>query len=169
MRLRAANTKDFPLVKRLFKEGRVHQNSLGFVQWLPGYPSEELFAADCSLQRGFIVEIEEKDAGYVVIDLNGDPEYDRLSNIWKLSGPYAVVHRMVLSDQFRGKGLGAKLLYLIEEHVKKAGISIIKFDTGLKNTPMQKLLARNGYQNLGAFNFVWGPRYAYEKGLIISQ
>lgn len=163
MDLRAATYSDFKTVKIFFDEGRAFQNSLGFIQWLEGYPTEDLFRADCDLNRGFVIENDGVPVGYVVIDLTGDPEYDRLARIWNYSGRYAVVHRMVLGDKMRGKGLSHELLNKIEDYVSAQHINIIRFDTGLKNLPMQRLLTSAGYINVGTHEFVWGPRFAYER------
>ena len=155
------------MIKTFFDQGRLFQNSLGFVQWKPGYPSFELFLEDSSLRRGFVISENGTHIGYVVIDMQGDREYDRLSHIWKLTGRYAVVHRMVFSDQVRGKGQAGVLLGLIENMVREEGIGVVRFDTGVKNLPMQRLLEKAGYVNLGVFDFIWGERYAYEKQLHI--
>ena len=161
--LRPLSRNDFFLVKEFISQGRRYQNTLGFEQWLEGYPSDDLLETDFSLQRGYIIEVDDEEAGYVVIDLNGDPEYDRLSQIWTHKGRYAVVHRLVLNDRFRGRGLATALIEVIEEHIMRHGISIVRFDTGVKNIPMQRLLTRCDYDCRGSYAFIWGERLAYEK------
>lgn len=166
--LRRAEHDDFDLVTRLFDQGRRFQRSLGFVQWLEGYPSAELFAADVDRRRGFVVVKSGVAVGYVVIDCGGDPEYDRLSHIWSLQGRYAVVHRLVLADSVRGTGLAKEVLAAAEHLAATHCVEVVRFDTGVRNTPMQRLLARAGYSCLGEHRFVWGPRLAYEKSLAVS-
>lgn len=163
--LRPIMRNDFAAVKNMIAQGRRFQNSLGFEQWLEGYPSDALLETDFLSRRGYIIVSEGKTAGYVVVDTKGDEEYERLSHIWNLHGEYAVVHRLVLSDEYRGHGLASHVVQHIEKAVAENGLNIIRFDTGLQNTPMQRLLARHSYTNLGEYDFVWGRRLAYEKQL----
>lgn len=163
--LRRLTGSDYAAVRDFFRQGIRYQRSLGFTQWLDGYPNDDLLERDYETGRGFIIEIGGKPAGYVVIDTAGDAEYDRLSHIWRLSGPYAAVHRIVLGDSFRGKGYGSRLLEEIEIFLSDKGVAVIRFDTGVDNLPMQTLLKKSGYTDLGHHVFVWGPRFTYEKGL----
>lgn len=163
--LRPLLPSDFPAVRTLMNQGRLHQQALGFTQWLEGYPSDEVLESDLQRRRGFLIMCDGVEAGYAVIDTQGDAEYDRLAHIWQLSGPYAVVHRFVLADFLRGKGEGRHVLGTIENLIKEQGIDVVRFDTGVANKPMQRLLEGAGYKNLGEFTFVWGPRLAYEKKL----
>ena len=163
--LRPAKITEYKLIKTFFEQGRLFQHSLGFVQWLEGYPSQLLYEKDVESGRGYIIESGKTPIGYVVIDFNGDDEYDRLSHIWKIDGHYVVVHRFVLCNEFRGKGLSSLILSMIESYVASQDVRIIRFDTGISNMPMQALLKAGGYTNLGKYNFVWGERVAYEKCL----
>lgn len=116
-------------------------------------------------ERGYMILVDGTPAGYVMINTAGDAEYDRLGHIWKTQGTYAAVHRIVFSDAFRGLGLGKKLIETIEERCMQLRVESVRFDTGAENTAMQRVLEKTGYTNLGSYDFVWGPRLAYEKPL----
>lgn len=161
--LRPVTEEDFVTLRPIFDQGRLFQNSLGFEQWLEGYPSESLLRSDLERGYGMVIESDGRTIGYLAIVKDGDKEYDRLGHIWKLGGPYAVVHRFVLSDEARGAGLSGNILNEVERMVVDDGIDIMRIDTGLQNKPMHNLMAKAAYTNLGDYTFVWGQRYAYEK------
>ena len=154
---------DFDTLKEIFEQGRLFQLSLGFEQWKPGYPSLEILEADRKNGYGYVVETNGQTAGYFALYAEGDAEYDRLAHLWRNKSSYAVVHRIVLSDKYRGKQLSSVILSQIEKMIIAKNVSAIRFDTGLMNAPMQRLLESNGYDNLGQCDFVWGPRIVYEK------
>ena len=165
LKLRPADTDDYDTIKLFFDEGRAFQRSLGFVQWKDNYPSRDVIFEDIRLKRGYVIEHDGIDIGYAVVDFS-DSEYYRLNTIWRLQGDYAVVHRLVLGDCARGSGRGKGVIEAAEKIARSKGASIMRFDTGVHNLPMQNLLESMNYNNLGIFDFVWGPRYAYEKSLI---
>lgn len=75
-------------------------------------------------------------------------------------------HRIAISDEYRGRKLSFRLFDLAEAHAIKTGALFVRIDTGLENKPMQHILSKRGYSNLGHCDFVWGERFAYEKRLL---
>lgn len=163
LHLRPFKSDDIPAVRELFEQGRAFQRSLGFIQWLDGYPSNEILMQDIELSRGFVFELEGKIAGYASIFLDGDNEYERLSHVWHTPKEYGVIHRLVLGDWARGRHLAAKIIKLCEEIIATKGLLAVRVDTGIHNIPMHRLLTRAGYTNSGEHQFVWGTRFAFEK------
>lgn len=156
--------KDIEEIMRILGEAREAQRRQGFVQWLDGYPRKESVEHDVAAGAGWLFKEDDKTAGYVAIYYHDD-EYERLSNIWKLRGSYGVVHRVALSDEFRGRGLASCLFSLFEDKIREEGVDLIRVDTGVENRAMQHLMLSRGYENLGAHDFVWGERLAFEKAL----
>lgn len=163
--IRPVLVEDIPFLKEIFEQGRRHQLAQGFEQWKPGYPSETLLREEAEDKKGYVIEKDGHIAGYFALYLDNDAEYDRLNTIWREKGRYGVVHRLVLGDSMRGQGLCGELFKAIENHVLSVGIPLMRIDTGLENRPMQKLMSKLGYENLGAYEFLWGPRLAFEKVL----
>lgn len=160
---RKVEVSDFETVRELFEQGRSFQQSLGFVQWLPGYPSEDILVQDMERGRGYVFMTDDVIVGYASIFTDSDEEYDRMAHIWRTPKEYGAVHRLVLSDAVRGRGLGRGILEICEDLIARSGCKAVRIDTGLQNKPMQRLLAGAGYSCRGEHNFVWGPRLAYEK------
>lgn len=161
MELREAKMADLADIMQILTQARNAQREMGFEQWKDNYPPEDLVATEIDRGEGYVLAYENQLAGYAAIT-ESDPEYDRLSEIWEASGRYCAVHRIALADQARGQGLSRQFFDLIEEQARMLGADIIRIDTGTANAPMQHILSKRGYNNLGNHNFVWGERSAFE-------
>ena len=161
--LRPANPSDIPAALNICSEARSFQRACGNIQWADGYPSEDVITRDVLARKGYIAELDGLPAGYCVIDTDGDVEYDRASRLWHTNEPYVAVHRLAIADFARGKRLSVNILVEVERIIRPLGFRVIKVDTGLKNTPMHRLLASLGFSERGSYTFPWGPRLAYEK------
>ncbi len=164
MELVKAHYEDLPEIMRILGEARMAQRRAGFMQWGDGYPPESAVLSDIDGGSGYLLRDGDAIAGYVAISFR-DKEYDRLEEIWKIKGRYGVAHRIAIADSHRGRGISKALFDLSEREIADAGAEIVRIDTGVENRPMQHILESRGYDNLGAYNFVWGERLAYEKSL----
>lgn len=166
MEIQIPRQEDIPQILEILAHGRQYQLNLGFTQWPEGYPSREIVELDLSLGRGRKIVEQGEIIAYVVIDVNGDPEYDAAPHLWSVNArPYAAIHRLALSPIIRGKGLSVPILELVGEDACKSGVRILRAETGLLNLPMQHALKSAGYSRRGEHVFSWGPRVAYELNL----
>lgn len=163
--LHLATPDDIPVIMDICDDARRFQRKQGFNQWPDGYPSDAVITADIVASRGFMILLDGMKVGYCVIDFAGEQEYERLSDIWASTAPYAAVHRLALSANVRGRKLGLPLFEVIEQFVMANGVYVIKADTGLENIRMQRLLISAGYSDRGIHQFEWGLRIAYDKVL----
>lgn len=164
MTLRNVAIEDIDDVMRILSQARHAQRIAGFKQWENGYPSVDVLKSDIDGSTGYILDDNGRPAGYVAIS-TCDMEYDRHTELWNVAQPYAVFHRIAISDDYRGRKLSSQLFDLAEAHAIQLGALFVRIDTGLENKPMQHILAKRGYSNLGHCDFVWGERFAYEKRL----
>lgn len=164
MQLRKANTADIENVMQIFSQARKAQRAAGFTQWGDDYPSIEILKGDIDNNSGYVMEVNGRVSAYVAIT-TFDEEYERFPQLWGSTGPYAVFHRIAIGDEYRGKGFSKLLFDLAENESRGLGAETIRIDTGLENRPMQHILSKRGYTNLGLCNFVWGMRLAFEKVL----
>lgn len=164
MKLRKANVDDIPEVMRIFAQARLAQRAAGFRQWDDGYPSVGVLISDISDSIGYVLDDGGQSAGYVAV-ASSDAEYDRHKELWNTERSYAVFHRIAISDDYRGRGVSGILFSLAESMAREMGNEFVRIDTGLENRPMQHILSKRGYVNLGYCNFAWGERLAYEKPL----
>ncbi len=166
MLLRKADISDIEGLMRIFAQARSAQREAGFVQWEDGYPSAEILTADIYGDIGYVMDDEDKMAGYVAI-APFDKEYEKFPQLWRCAGAYAVFHRIAIADGYRGKGISKTLFDLAENKSRDMGAVSIRIDTGIQNRPMQHILIKRNYANLGTRSFSWGPRLAFEKSLDI--
>lgn len=165
MRLRKALGADIPAIMHIMAQARAAQRALGFRQWDDGYPPESQLEEEISAGRSFVLADGDAICAYAAI-VADDPEYIDLHNVMSSSGKsYAVIHRLAIGDEYRGRGLARRFMTLLEEEMLRRGILWSMADTGLENRPMQKALAATGHRLLCRHTFVWGPRLVYEKSL----
>lgn len=164
MELREATFEDIDDVLRIFSEARMAQRIAGFRQWEDDYPSIDLLESDIRDSIGYILDDDGKNAGYIAI-AGHDVEYNRHPELWDISQSYSGFHRVALSDAYRGRKISSILFELAEKRAAQTGSLFVRIDTGLENRPMQHILTKRGYRNLGYCKFIWGERLAYEKHL----
>ncbi len=165
--LHKATPSDIPAIMNICDDARQFQREIGFRQWADGYPSVEVISSDISAAKGFLITEEDAVVGYCVIDLNGDKEYDMRKDIWTDAEPYAAIHRLALSRNVRGKGYSKRVLERILKYIAGLGIRSVKIDTGVANTPMQRLLASTGFTCRGKYAFTWGERLAFDLKIVL--
>jgi putative acetyltransferase len=64
---------------------------------------------------------------------------------------YAELKRMFVRPQFRGLGLGKKLLDHLADHARTHGVSLLRLETGIYQTAAIGLYERMGFQRVPPF------------------
>ncbi len=149
----------------ILKMGKAFQNAQGFEQWTNCYPNLQTIEQDIQDQTGYVLKVDKQIAGYMSISFQEEPAYAIIQGKWNTSSPYAVIHRLGLSDAFRGLGLGSYIFSLIEDLCLKNGIYTIRIDTHQANLPMQHVLAKQGFSKCGIIWIHGGERLAFDKKL----
>lgn len=133
---------------------RQHGNT---VQWVNGYPSEELLRQDMAAQQLYVME----DGGgvYAVFAfvLGEDPTYVRIEGAWRDDSPYGTLHRMGSDGTHRGVfAEGAAWAARRCRHLRA--------DTHEANRTMQRCMEQAGFVRCGTIYVADGtPRVAYER------
>ena len=104
--------------------------------------------------------------GYLCIDFDGEPAYNRLQGKWLLDEPYVVVHRMAIGDAYRGKGIATHAFRLVEKLALQNGVACFRVDTDADNHTMQHILKKNGFYYCGIIRFDNSDKIAFEKTII---
>jgi len=162
-RLELASMEELETCSRILEEGRLFQRQQGFVQWEDDYPNADTLRQDILAQKGYVVKIGEKIAGYLCIEHDVDPAYEAIEGSWHTAAPYASVHRIAIGDRFRGKGLAHITFSLIKQHLKKLGTEYLRIDTHPENLRMQHILEKNGFLPCGTIQVRNSGRIAYDK------
>ncbi len=162
--LRKAKKAEVSLAVSFINMAKEHLKDQGIDQWQDGYPDVESIEADITADRGYFITDEGKPVGYFCLDFEGEPVYDQLKGKWQSEEKYAALHRLAVSDQYRGKGYGIKAFELAESCCKERGIHSIRVDTKNTNPKMRHVITKSGYEYRGDVYYdSCGERMAFEK------
>jgi|WetSurMetagenome_2_1015567.scaffolds.fasta_scaffold118531_3 putative acetyltransferase len=99
-----------------------------------GYPVEKLIAEGVEF---FVARRDGKPAGCGGMKI--------------FEGAYAELKRMYVRPEFRGTGLGRRMIEHLEEHAAQRGISVLRLETGILQREAIGLYERMGYHIRGPF------------------
>lgn len=102
---------------------------------------EEL-VGDSSLGRVWLIEAEREVAGYAVLAFGFSLEYH---------GRDAFIDELYLSEAFRGRGLGKRVIAFLESYCREHGIRALHLEVERENTAAQELYRRTGFKENGRF------------------
>ena len=91
---------------------------------------------DPALGRAWIVEVDERAAGYAVLTLGWSLEY---------GGRDAFVDDLYLAPLHRGRGLGGAALAAVEAAARELGVRALHLEVERGNLPAQELYRRRGF------------------------
>lgn len=163
MKLQIVKEENFELAMNMINAAKQHLKEQGIDQWQNGYPDEACIHRDIASGKGYFISDETQTLGYLCIDFDGEPAYDKLNGAWLSDGRYVVVHRLALSDQSRGKGISSTAFKLVEEYALEKGITAFRVDTDADNQKMQHILGKNGFTYCGTIWFDNSEKIAFEK------
>lgn len=125
MQIRLSDNKDIEKIMSLFDEAKKFIASYGSDQWQGDeYPSEDLVIEDINSSSSYVLEDDENIAGYMYISLEKEKCYEVIKNgKWESDFDYMTIHRLALSDKYRGNNL-SKLLFDFAENLAKEKIFV---------------------------------------------
>lgn len=161
MNIRPARESELPRLMELFDTARAYMRKNGnTVQWVNGYPSEDLIRQDIAQDRAFVVE-EDGIAEAVFCYLAGrhvEPTYAVVyGGAWPDDAPYGVIHRLASSGKLRGV-MGFCADWALSR------CPVLRVDTHESNATMRSAMARLGCAERGTI--ILGdetPRIAFQK------
>jgi GNAT superfamily N-acetyltransferase len=151
----------------LVAEAQAWFASQGIDQWQDGYPTREIIEQDIALKRNYVVEYNGVIVAALSVAFDGEPTYSTIyRGEWLRQAPYAVVHRIMVADAMKRKGVAREILAFVEELCAERGVSDIRIDTHRDNRPMRNMLKKLGYSHCGEIMLTSGAwREAYHKVL----
>lgn len=167
---RKARIDDFDAAYAILRSAARRMVQLGRHQWDENYPQKDDVLNDISLAQAYVLELDKRVVAYGVVSFDREPAYDVLcGGKWLTSGAYAVVHRMAVDLEERGRGFGVRFFENVIGMCEERGISAIKVDTNYDNVEMLSLLSRLNFVQCGNvyYNRMDGriERLAFEKVL----
>ena len=150
---------------RIIDQGRKFQRRQGFVQWGDTYPSLETITTDIACGNGYALKVDGVIAGFAYIGFDGEKAYATIDGRWHSDGKYAVIHRVAISDDYRGMGLSTALFDNATLLCISRGVHCMRINTDFENKRMQHVLEKNGFSRCGIITIRGSEKVAYDKML----
>ena len=99
---------------------------------------------------GWVLKADHQVVGYAAGIVGEDPNYQEIDGAWQnTTAPYATIHRIAISNQYRGQHLGQRFFKLIIDHFAGEGVHNFRVDTFKLNQPMQHVAKSAGFEYRG--------------------
>jgi ribosomal protein S18 acetylase RimI-like enzyme len=170
--VRKANINDLDTILEIVEDARELSRSLKSKQWLgkDKYPNLETFKKDITNDELYVYVNKNKVVGFCAISNKPEPTYLKIyQGKWLTNNqPYIVFHRLAVSKQSYGQGIGLELLRFAESIARHNKFKSIRLDTSKENQPMRKLVDKLDYKycgliKLGKYIGEEDQRLAFEK------
>lgn len=168
--LKKSTEEDLPAILEIIHSAIAYLHEQGIDQWQHGYPADEDLAKDIKDGINYVLVTDGQIAGTATIHQGIDPNYLKIDDGEWVNGSeahYAAIHRVAISNQFRGQHLSEKLVSSLITVSRVLGYKDIRIDTHPDNKAMQHVITSNGFTKRGIIhmrenNHPWTARYAYQ-------
>lgn len=151
------------IAMHLIDDAREYLKKQGIDQWQQEYPNISNIKSDIVHKRGYFVTDSSHIFAYLCIDFEGEPAYAAINGKWISDLPYAVIHRLAVSSEYKGQGFADIAFHLTEKLCLERGIYNIQVDTDENNAIMRHILTKHGFEYCGTVQFESSEKFAYEK------
>ena len=164
--LRPAEKEDAGVIWEILRDAIVRRRNEGSEQWQNGYPNPEVIRQDIDHRYGYVaIDPAGHILGYLSLSFDGEPAYEIEGVNWISDRPYGVVHRLAVSRNHPGKGIGTGMMLAVEQICIDHQIYSIKIDTNFDNLSMLRILEKLNFQYCGEVWINGASRKAFEKRL----
>lgn len=161
--IRVAVISDLDAIMEIAENSKLEMHSYNNFQWNEDYPIEDDFINDIKEETLFVYDINGIIAGLICINRDEPEEYENAN--WSAERECLVIHRLAVNNEFRGQGIGYKLIDHVSDICFENNINYIKTDTNSLNIKAQNLLKKCGYMFAGEISLLdhAGRFYCYDK------
>lgn len=148
--IRQAAKNDLAQIMPIIDEAKEFLKEDGNPQWQSGYPNVDAISTDIEQDAAWVLIVDQKVAGYTAVTSGPDPNYHQIDGRWKNDlDPYVAIHRVAISNDYRGMHLASYLLSsLISMHYDQ-GVRNYRVDTFRRNEIVQHLVKDAGFIRRG--------------------
>ncbi len=149
--IRRAQEADLFNVEALIEDAKqvlkLHDNP----QWQDGHPELATLKNDIQNGNNWLLIDDNHIVGTAVLQFQAEQSYDEITaGQWKgPDEPYAIIHRLTIDRRVSDRHLGKLFLANLISVGILQGIRNFRYDTHLKNVPMQKLGEKMGFVKRG--------------------
>ncbi len=165
MIFRHAESADKEEIMEIIKDAQKYLKDNNIDQWQNNYPDKKIIENDINLNNAYVIEKDKKVIAYSAFIFGCDKTYQKIyKGQWLNDNDYAVIHRLAVADNYKGKGIGSLLIKKLEKLAVDNGINTIRIDTHQKNLSMQSLIKKNNFIYCGIiYTEANAKRLAYQK------
>lgn len=145
--IRAAKISEIPDIIHITKACARSMIANEIYQWNEHYPSASIFEKDSARNELYVLEIDEKIIGSIVISTLMDEEYAHVKWLTPNTANF-YIHRLAVHPDFQKKGYAQQLMTFAEKMAQEQSIPSIRLDTFSQNLRNQKFYENRGYQRL---------------------
>lgn len=148
--IRKAAKNDLDQIMPIIDEAKKFLKEDGNPQWQSGYPNVDAISTDIEQDAAWVLIVDQKVAGYTAVTSGPDPNYHQIDGRWNNNlDPYVAIHRVAISNEYRGMHLASYLLSsLISLHYAE-GVRNYRVDTFRRNEIVQHLVKDAGFIERG--------------------
>ena len=164
MEIRKSTQEDLNDIMKLIHQAQNYFKNAHIDQWQDGYPNEETILEDIAQNNSYVLIENNHVIATMFLSFDGEPTYTHIDGQWLTENPYAVIQRIVVDENQKGKNIAGELLKFAIQKCEEKNIHSIRIDTHNDNHSMQKFLSKNGFELCGNITLESGaPRIAFEK------
>jgi len=150
--IRRAKISEIPDINVISRACAARMITHGIYQWNEHYPSIAVFEQDIKRGELFVLEVDEKIIGTIVLSTLMDDEY--LPIAWLTKNTHNLyIHRLSVHPSLQGKGYAQQLMNFAEKNAQDLRYVSIRLDTFSQNKRNQKFYEKRGYQKLSDIYF----------------
>ena len=149
--LRRAQLQDLTAIMKIIDDAKELLKKNGSPQWQNGYPDQETFTQDIMMQTNWILINDNKVVATATLQLTPEPTYRNITQgQWQQPDePYATIHRVAISSNYRGQGLSKLLFSNLLTVGQMQGIKNFRVDTHRSNKAMQHIAENFNFKKRG--------------------
>ncbi len=164
-----ATMQAYESICRLYRAAVERMQEQGLDQWTYGvYPSDQLLLDD--IEKGQMYILKEEGVVEAAMVMNGECDAEYSAIPWQFGVKPVFMHRLAVSPDAQGKGIGTQMLHFLAKEGAKLGYDCLRLDTYSLNERAINLYERFDMRRAGQvfFPFKESPFPCYEKPLTES-
>jgi len=158
--IRKGKVEDIKIIMDLTNACAKAMIANGIYQWNELYPNPSAFKKDIERNELYVLEIDAKIKGTIVISTFIDQEYIPVKWLTKNENNI-YIHRLAIHPNLQGKGYAQQLMNFAEQFAIENNYSSIRLDTFSQNKRNQKFYELRGYKRLGDIYFTKQSKFPF--------
>lgn len=167
MRLRETKVTEIDDVMEIINDAKRFLKDNKINQWQDNYPNHEIIKNDILRNESYVLEKDNLIIATIVLSFQKEETYESIEGKWINNNPYATIHRIAISNEYKGQGISKILMNNVYNKCLEKDFLNIRVDTHEDNLVMKSFLNKEDFQYCGIIYLKSGAkRLAYQKVLV---